>query len=83
MVKEWQALPGARVWLSLLSFPLYGNGLSKSLDSGLRRNDGEGWDQAFARHGRGVVEMATSPFRPPLSFQRKLESRRGGRGVKG
>ena len=26
----------------MLPFPLCGNGLSKSLDSGLRRNDGEG-----------------------------------------
>ena len=43
--------------LPLLSFPLCGNGLSKPLDSGLRRND----------------EMRVVP---PLSFQRRLESRK-------
>ena len=55
MVKEWQALPGAHVWLScLLSFPLCGNGLSQPLDSGLRRNDG-GLDSSLRRSDGGEV----------------------------
>ena len=41
----WQT---ARWWPSpWLSFPRCGNGLSNPLDSGLRRNDGGGCDQAF------------------------------------
>ena len=39
--------------------------------------------QEFGRNGRGVIGMAINPFRPPSSFQRRLESRREGRGVKG
>ena len=70
---------GWRVGLSFLwlSFPLCGNGLCKPLDSGLRRNDGGGWGQEFIRNGRGVTGMAINPFRPPSSFQRRLESRGG------
>ena len=42
-MKGWQVWPNARIQLSrLLSFPLRGNGLSKPLDSGLRRNDDGG-----------------------------------------
>ena len=60
----------------MLSFPLCGNVLSKPLDSGLRRNDGRGWGQVFTRNSKGVVGMATNPFLPLSSFQRKLESRK-------
>ena len=44
MVNGWQVLlDGAFGCRALLSFPLCGNGLFKPLDSGLRRNDNEGW----------------------------------------
>ena len=63
VVKGWQVLPDARLRLwRLLSFPLCGNGLSKALDSGLRRNDDGGCGQAFGRNGRGAVKMATHLF---------------------
>ena len=39
--------------------------------------------QELGRHGRGAIGMARNPLRPPSSFQRRLESRRGGRGVMG
>ena len=76
---------GWRVRLSLLwlSFPLCGNGLLKPLDSGLRRNDGGGWSKEFDRYGKGAFRIATNPFLPPSLFQRRLESRKAGRGVKG
>ena len=64
---EWVAdFSGWRVgWSSLeLSFPLCGNGLPKPLDSGLRRNDGGGCRQEFARHGKGAIGMATCLFSP-------------------
>ena len=75
-------LAGRRVGLSLLwlAFPLRGNGLSKPLDSGLRRSDGGGWGQAFGRNGKGAIGMVTNPSRPLSSFQRKLESRKEGPG---
>ena len=60
----------------LLSFPLCGNVLNKPLDSGLRRNDGRGWGWDFFENGKGAVGIATNPFRPPLSFRRRLESKR-------
>ena len=49
---------------SLLSFPLYGNGLFKPLDSGLRRNDGKvgflgGLFQTPLYHGS--AELAERP----------------------
>ena len=43
---------------------LSGNGLFQPLDSGLRRNDGRGCGQAFVRHGKRAVGMATNSFRP-------------------
>ena len=54
--------------------------MSQPLDSGLRRNDDKGWGQAFGRNGKRVVGIAINPFLPPPSFQRRLESRRAGRG---
>ena len=39
--------------------------------------------QELSRHGRGVIGMTTNLLRPPSSFQRRLESRKAGRGVKG
>ena len=44
MVKGWQVLSDGMFSCRscVLSFPLCGNGLCKSLDSGLRRNDGKG-----------------------------------------
>ena len=44
------------------------------MDSGLRRNDGRGCDWDFTKHSKGAVGMATNPFQPPSSFQRRPES---------
>ena len=61
-VRGWQGLADGALscHARVLSFPLCGNGLSKSLDSGLRRND------------EGAAGMTTNSFRLPSSFQRKL-----------
>ena len=86
-MQGWQGLSDTHAQLSLLlSFPRCGNGWSKPLDSGLRRNDdgvasglcrNDGGDcgQTFVRHGQGAVGMTTNPFSPPSSFQRKLAYR--------
>ena len=50
---------------------------------GVSINDGGGRSQTFVRHDKGAVGMATNSFPPPSSFQRRLESRRGGRGMQG
>ena len=76
---------GWHAWLSCLwlSFLLRGNSLSQPLDSSFRWNDGEGCGQECGRHGKRAVGMAANPFLPPSSSQRRLESRKGGRRVKG
>ena len=51
-------------FLPLSSFPRCGNGLSKPLDSGLRRNDGGGWGQEFIRNSKGAVGVVINPFLP-------------------
>ena len=57
---------------------------SRRIPDFLSINDGGGWGQAFARHGRGVIRIATNPFQPPWSFQRRLAYRDvGGRAVSG
>ena len=75
VVKSRQVSPDARVRLShLLSFPLTREWIIKPLDSSLRWNDGEGRGQTFVRNSKGAVGIATIPFLPPSSFQRRLES---------
>ena len=68
---------GWRVGLSSLwlSFPLCGNGLSKPLDSGLRRNDGGGCGQVFFENDKRVLRIASHLVLYSSSFQRRLESR--------
>ena len=56
---------------------------SRRIQDFLSINDGGGCGQEFGRHDNGAIGMATTPFRPPSSFQRRLESRKAGRGVKG
>ena len=51
-----------------------GHGLSKPLDSGLRRNDGRGRSRVFARNGGRVIRMATRLFFSSSSFRRRPES---------
>ena len=58
VVKGWQGSSDARVRLSLLlSFPRRGNGWSKSLNSGLRRNDGGArLDSGVCRTAMGILD---------------------------
>ena len=49
---------------------------SRRIQDFLSINDGRGWGQAFVRNGKGGVGIATNPFSPLSSFQRRLESRK-------
>ena len=64
-VKGWQVWPNARIQLShLLSFPLRGNGLLNHWISACAGMTVGGRGQAFVRHGKGAVGMATRLFPP-------------------
>ena len=76
-MKAWQVLANGALGCHayVLAFPLHGNGLSKPLDSSLRRNDNGDCDQVFFENNKRVLRIASHLVLHPSSFQRRLESR--------